>query len=221
MARFPDTQWSLIRHSRGTPSGARAAFAQLAQDYRPAIFAFFRARLPAADAEDAAQSFLAASFEHQWWARADAQMGSFRGFLLVLLRRHLARLRSASPPAESLTDPPEPADPGPEADRQFDAQFALQLTRRALRRLRDEYRQRDRAPLFDQLVALLGERPAHGEIQALAVRLNMPPNTLTIERIRLRERLRRAMRDELQQLCADGASFDADWQALQAILSDR
>jgi hypothetical protein len=38
-----------------------------------------------ADAEDAAQSFLAASFEHRWWAWADAVAGSFRGFLLMML----------------------------------------------------------------------------------------------------------------------------------------
>ncbi len=218
MARFPDTQWSLIRRSGESPSAQYAAFSELARAYRPAILAFFRARLPAADADDATQSFLAASFEHRWWARADAGIGSFRGFLRVLLRRHLGHLRDAqSPPgfSDALDHLPDPA---PDAERQFDARFVLLLTQHALTHLRAHYRQHGREPLFDGLLPLLGSPPAHGELQDIASRLGLRPNTLTVERKRLRERLRDALREELRQLCADEAALDAEWADLQSLL---
>ena len=218
MARFPDTQWSLIRRSGETPSARHAAFSELAQAYRPAILAFFRTRLSADDAEDATQSFLAASFEHRWWARADADIGSFRGFLRVLLRRHLGHLRDALPPTGSCDALEHLPDPAPDAERQFDARFVLLLTRHALERLRAHYRQHGREALFDGLLPLLSAPPEHGGLQEAATRLGLRPNTLTVERKRLRERLRDALREELRQLCADEAALDAEWTELQAML---
>ena len=108
MVQFPSTQWSLVR-SDGSPEERRVAFDRLARRYRPAIVAYFRAWLDPDAAEDAAQSFLADSYEHQWWSRADASRGSFRGFLQLLLRRHRhefgpGRLESSSV-LESLPDP--------------------------------------------------------------------------------------------------------------------
>ena len=221
MAQFPDTQWSMIRRSGESPSARHTAFSDLAGAYRPAILAFFRAHLPVADAEDATQSFLAASFEHHWWSRADASIGSFRGFLLVLLRRHLGHLRDAAAPSGFSSALEQLPDPAPDAERQFDARFVLLLTQHALDRLRLRYRQQDREALFDQLLPLLGSPPEHGELQDIAVRLGLRPNTLTIERKRLRERLREALREELRELCADAASFDAEWAALQSVLEAR
>ncbi len=217
MARFPDTQWSLIRRSGDDGSVRHAAFSQLVRDYRPAIVAYCAARLPLADAEDATQSFLAASFEHRWWARADAASGSFRGFLLLLLRRHLGHLRSARDTLE-LDTHAEPVDPAPDAERQFDARFAMLLTRRALDLLRARYREREREALFEQLVALLHSHPEHGELQSIAATMGLRANTLTVELARLRKRLREALQDELRQLCADEAAFEVEWQALQAVL---
>ncbi|MBZ0086571.1 MAG: hypothetical protein K8F33_00490 [Thermomonas sp.] len=218
MARFPDTQWSMIRRSGESPSARHTAFSDLAGAYRPAILAFFRARLPPEDAEDATQSFLAASFEHRWWARADARIGSFRGFLLMLLRRHLGHLHAARDPTEPLADADLLADPAPDAERQFDARFLLLLTGKALDGLRLRYRQQGREALFDGLLPLLATPPAHGELQHIATRLGLRPNTLTVERSRLRERLRIALREELRQLCADEAALDTEWDELQATL---
>ena len=221
MAQFPDTQWSLIRRSGESPSAQYAAFSKLARAYRPAILAFFRTRLPAEDAEDAAQSFLTASFEHRWWARADAGIGSFRGFLRVLLRRHLGHLRDAQPPAGSSDALDHLPDPEPDAERQFDARFVLLLTQHALERLRAHYRQHGREALFDGLLPILSAPPAHGELQDIAAQIGLRPNTLTVERKRLRERLRDALREELRQLCADEAALDAEWSELQALLGAR
>jgi len=218
MARFPDTQWSLIRRSAESPSARHSAFSQLVQEYRPAIVAFFRARLPEADADDAVQSFLAASFEHAWWTRADAGIGSFRGFFLMLMHRHLGHVRTGRSPHLALDEVMEPSDPAPAFDRVFDARFALQLTRRALDALRSQYRERGRDGLFDQLLPLLGDPPDHGGLKQAAEAINVNPNTLTVELKRLRTRLRAALSEELRQLCVDQAAFEADWAALHAVL---
>jgi DNA-directed RNA polymerase specialized sigma24 family protein len=218
VAHFPSTQWSLVRQSGMTPSG-RTAFAELACTYRAAILAFFRARLPSGDAEDATQSFLASSFEHAWWSRADAQLGSFRNFLLVLLRRHVAHLRDArKPSADAAVDIDASADDAPAADRQFDLRFVVALTSRAIDEQRVRYSQRDRRELFERLLPLLTSPPEHGELKTIAATMGMPANSLTVELNRLRQRLREQMRQLVEDLCADERSFAAEWEAVQHIL---
>jgi len=219
MVQFPSTQWSLIRRSGETPSARREAFGKLARTYRGAILAFFRARLSSDAAEDATQAFLAASFEHGWWSRADADRGSFRSFLLLLLRRHLGHLRDLHQlPVAPLDSLPELADLGALAERQFDSRFALLLTGRALDALRGQYIARGRASLFEQLLPLLSSPPEHGQTKLLAIALGMPANTLTVEIARLRKRLRESLRAELMQLCADQTMFEAEWTTLQQVL---
>lgn len=217
MARFPDTQWSLLRRS-GLASQRHEAFSTLARVYRPAIQAYFRSRLGTAEADDAAQSFLAASFEHDWWARADAGVGSFRVFLLMLLRRHLGRCRANEPPLEPLDADAAIVDPSPEAERQFDARFALVLTQRALDRLRSEYLDRGEGARFDTMVRLLTDPPGHGELQRAADALGMGANALSVALKRLRQRWQARLREELMQLCADPEAFAADWSALRQVL---
>lgn len=219
MAQFPSTQWSLIRRSGDSPSQRHAAFGQLAQGYRRAILAFFRARLAAADAEDATQSFLSMSFEHAWWSRANEDAGSFRSFLLMLLHRHLGHLRSAQ--NHGSDDPAAidaAVDGSPSAEQQFDTRFALVLTTRAIDTLRTHYSERDRAALFEQLLPLLSSPPEHGDLKRIAETMQMPANTLTIELKRLRARLREQVRAELMELCADDAAFEAEWATLQQVL---
>lgn len=217
MPRFPDTHWSLLRRS-GLASQRHAAFSTLAQAYRPAIQAYFQARLAASEAEDATQSFLAASYEHDWWARADAGVGSFRTFLLMLLRRHLARCRAAHIAVGPMDSVADIADPAPEAERRFDARFALLLTQRALDGLRGEYRERGEGARFEAMVRLLVEPPGHGGLQAAAGALEISANALSVALRRLRQRWQARMREELMQLCADPDAFATDWEALRQVI---
>jgi len=218
MPQFPSTRWSLIRRS-GLSSDGRAAFGELTRLYRPAIVAFFRARLGADAAEDAAQSFLAASFEQAWWPRADAGMGSFRNFLLLLLRRHAGHARDAAAlPLDADSDGSDVADETADAERRFDSRFALLLTTQAIQAQRARYRERERGALFERLLPLLAAPPEHGDLKRVAAELDLPPNTLSVEVARLRKRLREEMRVQLQSLCADAATFDAEWAALQRVL---
>jgi hypothetical protein len=219
MAQFPSTQWSLVRQS-GTIETRRSAFAKLVQTYHSAILAFFSAHLGADAAQDAAQSFLTLSFERDWWARADASIGSFRGFLLVLLRRHLHHVGKRSPTTD-LDVIGDLAGDDPSTDEQFDARFALELTSRAVDAQRLRYGERGRERLFERLLPLLTSPPDHGELKAVAAELQIPANTLIVESKRLRQRLREELRRQLEDLCADEAVLAAEWAALQRILGGR
>lgn len=221
MAQFPSTQWSLIVRSGQTPSVRCAAFGELAGAYRSAIHDFFRARLKAQDAEDATQSFLAASYEHAWWSRADAKVGSFRGFLLMLLRRHLGRVDESYGGASDGTVVEAMIDHAPLAEQQFDTRFALVLTARAIDKLRGRYRDRGRDQLLEQLLPLLASPPEHGQLRIIAETLEMPANSLTMELKRLRARLREQLRAELTELCVDEAAFESEWRAMQDVLGGR
>lgn len=219
LQQFPDTQWSLIRRSGETPSVRDAAFSELVRRYRGAVLAWFRAQMDSADAEDATQGFLVASFERDWWARADPSQGSFRTFLMVLMRRHLWRLQHGNATDAVMVDAlDELADASPDAARQFDARFVLDLTARAIEDLRTQYAQRGREVLFEALLQWSAGAQDHGALKALAERLGIPANTLTIEMRRWRQRLRDQVRSELRALCADEGAFAADWAAIGLVL---
>lgn len=219
MADFPSTQWHLVRGTALSQDGRRAAFGTLVEAYRPAILAYLRARVGVGDAEDLLQSFLAASYEHAWFARADPEFGSFRGFLLVMLKRHVGHWRERRQlPVERLDDDATVAEmaTGEDPERAFDGRFLMTLTAQALARLRQSYVQRDRAALYDCMLPLLTSPPERGELVRLAARLKMPPNTLAVELRRLRDRLAGAMREQLAELCVDPLIADRDWQALRS-----
>ena len=218
MADFPSTQWHLVRGTALSQDDRRAAFGTLVEAYRPAILAYLRARVGASDAEDLLQSFLAASYEHAWFARADPEFGSFRGFLLLMLKRHVGHWRERRSLATEALDADAPLADGAatiDPERAFDARFLMTLTAQALARLRETYVARDRAALYDVMLPLLTSSPERGELTKLAAQLEMPPNTLAVELKRLRERVAGAMREQLAELCVDPLTADRDWQALR------
>lgn len=220
MSVFPTTRWSLIHASRRSPQDAAAAWSALVRDYRPAIVAYFRRSALAHEAEDLTQEFLLSSMQDDWWSRADADIGSFRRFLLALLKRFLLnRWSSAQQRCEVTAETVDLGghDDSPEA--QFDLHFALCLARTALDALRARYARDGRAELFAQLEPWIAEVPAPGEIAALATRLDVAPNTLAVQLKRLRQRLREAIRTTLAELCIDRAQTEADLNALRGALT--
>lgn len=219
MNAFPTTRWSLIRASCEPPQQAAAAWSALVQDYRPAILAYFRRSALAREAEDLAQEFLLVSMQEGWWARADSQAGSFRRFLLALLGRFLANRRASARERLELTGvetAESAAADSPEAE--FDLQFALCLTRGALAALQQRYANEGKTELFHHLQNWLSEAPAHGELAALAQRLDTAPNTLAVQLKRLRQRFRDAVSAALGELCSDHAQRDTDLMALREAL---
>ena len=72
-------------------AGDEQSFELLLHKYRtPLVNFLFRMVRDTAVAEDLAQEFLLRSMRDGWWSRADPEVGSFRRFLLMLLKRFLA-----------------------------------------------------------------------------------------------------------------------------------
>jgi DNA-directed RNA polymerase specialized sigma24 family protein len=219
MAAFPTTRWSLIQASDRQPGELSAAWGDLVRVYRPAIVAFFRRSTLARDAEDLAQEFLLRSMRDGWWSRADPGVGSFRRFLLVLLKRFLSMQYDAGHRRFEVTGVVvEESDHGQTPERQFDLEFALCLTRVALAELRAEYESSARGELFAALQPWLSESPEHGELAALGIRLGVAPNTLAVQLKRLRARFQKAVRSALADLSIDAEHAAADLDALRLVL---
>lgn len=219
MAVFPTTRWSLIQASDRQPGEVAAAWSDLVRDYRPAIIGFFRRGACAREAEDLAQEFLLRSMRDGWWSRADREVGSFRRFLLVLLKRFLAMEHAAGHRRFELTGAiVEERDHAQTPERQFDLEFALCLTRIALAQLRGEYESNGRGDLFDTLQPWLSETPEHGELVALSGSLGMTSNTLAVQLKRLRARFQKAVRAALADLSLDAEHAAADLDALRVVL---
>jgi RNA polymerase sigma-70 factor (ECF subfamily) len=219
MAAFPTTRWSLIRASERPAGELAAAWGELVRDYRPAIIGFFRRSVLAREADDMAQEFLLRSMRDGWWSRADPAVGSFRRFLLMLLKRFAAMQAGAAHRRHEMTgvDIVE-GDHADTPDRQFDLEFALCLTRSALDALRAEYAGNGRAELFAALQPWLSEAPEHGELAALGEQLGIAPNTLAVQLKRLRARFQKAVRAALADVSIDAEHAAADLEALRSVL---
>jgi len=221
MVAFPSTRWSLIQASERADGEIAAAWSDLVRDYRPAIVGFFRRSALVRDADDLAQEFLLRSMQEQWWSRADRNIGSFRRFLGVLLRRFLAQQRDLGHRRNEVnnTDIPEAAD-GATPDTHFDIEFARCVARAAFADLHDDYDREGRAELFEVLQHWLTEPPAHGALAELGAKVHVAPNTLAVQLKRLRFRYQRAIRAALVQLSVDAGCAEREFVALRSALID-
>src|ERR1700683_5228187 len=93
--RFTATHWSVVLAARGGDSTrARAALEALCRAYWYPVYAFVRRMGQSPhDAEDSAQGFFAVCLEKNYLAAADEAKGRFRSFLLLALKRFLAKER--------------------------------------------------------------------------------------------------------------------------------
>src|SRR5512139_368141 len=90
---FPVTHWTMVVAAGGKPSPeAAAALERLCALYWYPLYAFVRrSGYSPEDAEDLTQEFFARLLEHNWVARAHSEKGRFRSFLLMAIKRFLAK----------------------------------------------------------------------------------------------------------------------------------
>lgn len=87
---FPPTRLTVLARIRSPePDERRDAFGPLIEAYWKPIYTYLRIRwgLPAEDAQDATQSFLASAFEKRWLERFDPSRARFRTFLRTCVDR--------------------------------------------------------------------------------------------------------------------------------------
>ncbi|HXP61082.1 MAG TPA: RNA polymerase sigma factor [Dongiaceae bacterium] len=233
--RFAATHWSVVLAARGGDSTrARAALEALCQAYWYPLYAFARRMGQSPhDAEDSVQGFFAICLEKNYLAAAEQAKGRFRSFLLLALKRFLAKERDKSrarkrgggqkPIAlDGLTAEQryalEPAEQL-SADRLFERRWALTLLEQVLCRLRDELAAAGRLGAFEQLKEFLLAGGRGTPYKELAARLGTSEGAVKAAVHRLRQRYRELLEEEIANTVATPEEVEAERRYLLAVLS--
>lgn len=233
--RFTATHWSVVLAARGGDSPrARAALEKLCQAYWYPLYAFVR-RLGQSphDAEDSVQGFFARCLEKNYLAAAEEAKGRFRSFLLLALKRFLAKERDKSrarkrgggqkPVAlDGLTAEQryalEPAEQV-SADKLFERRWALTLLEQVLSRLRDEQAAAGQREAFEQLKEFLLADGRGTPYAELAERRGTSEGALKVAVHRLRQRYRELLQEEIANTVTSPAEAEEERRYLLAVLS--
>ena len=232
---FPVTRWTVVLAAGGTPSPeSAAALERLCSSYWYPLYAFVRrSGYSPEDAEDLTQEFFARLLEHNWIAHADRHKGRFRSFLLMAMKRFLAkewdkvkttkrggqvRLVSLQLDAAETRYTREPADTRT-PEQVYEKQWALTLLESVLSLLREDHARDGKGALFNTLEpCLIGSRETQ-PYAALAAELGTTEAAVKMAVCRLRERYRACLKEEIAHTVASPAEVDEELRHLFRVLA--
>lgn len=230
--QFASTRWSLVvAAGRGEAPEARAAFAELCQAYWYPLYAYARRRLARVeDAQDLTQEFFARLLEKDYLRAADPARGRFRSFLLTAFQRFLAREheRAAALKRGGGSRPlsldfqdgerrygSEPADPvTPESV--YERRWALTLLEQTLARLRQEFTDAGKGPLYEALKGTLTGDGAAEPYARIGEQLGLSEPAVKTAVHRLRRRYQELLRAEVAQTVASPEEVEDELRDLFA-----
>jgi RNA polymerase sigma-70 factor (ECF subfamily) len=231
---FPVTQWTVVLVAGGTPSPeSAAALERLCSSYWYPLYAFVRrSGHSSPDAEDLTQEFFARLLEHNWIAHADRHKGRFRSFLLMAMKRFLAKewdkvktlkrggqvrfvqLQLATAETRYTREPADTRTP----EQVFEKQWALTLLESVLNRVCEGYARDGKEALFLALEpCLIGSRERQ-PYAGLAAELGMTEGAVKMAVCRLRERYRECLKEEIGHTVASPAEVDEELRHLFRVL---
>jgi DNA-directed RNA polymerase specialized sigma24 family protein len=228
---FTATRWSLVQ-AAGKPDDARGALAWLCERYWFPLFAYARGKgLSPEDAEDTVQTFFAGMVDQNLVARADAERGRFRSFLLGCLNNFMARerehrqriKRGGGTVSISLDDEEARLQRELTTARtpalDFDRAWALTMLDRVLAALRKECEADGNAGRFEVLQCFLhGERGELPMAEA-AEQLGLSVGAVKSFVHRLRQRFRAMLFAETRETVSSDEEVPGELQHLLAALS--
>lgn len=232
---FPVTQWTAVLAAGATPSPeSAAALERLCESYWYPLYAFVRrSGYSPPDAEDLTQEFFARLLEHNWIANANRQKGRFRSFLLMVMKRFLAkewdkaktlkrggRMRLVSLPLSTAETryTQEPAD-NRTPEQVFEKQWALTLLASVLSRLREDYVRDGKGTMFQTLEpSLQGGRDAQ-PYAVLGAELGMSEGAVRVAACRLRDRYRECLKEEIALTVASASEVDEELRHLLRVVA--
>ena len=233
-AWFDATSWTMV-HEAGQPTSpeADAARAKLCQAYwYPLYFYVRRLGHSPEDAHDLTQGFFARLLEKNYVATADREKGKFRSFLLLLVKRFLARewaranrqkrgggvelipLDLERTENRYVTEPADELSP----DRAFDRHWAQVLLARVTDRLQAQCVAEGKGHLFAELRPFLSGE-SEETYEAAARRVQIPKATLKVLVHRFRRRYEQLLREEIAPTVASPEEVEDEIRALFAALS--
>jgi RNA polymerase sigma-70 factor (ECF subfamily) len=183
-------------------------------------------------AQDLTQEFFWRVLEKRWLESADPDKGKLRTFLVVALKRFLAKeWRRESAQRRGGGQTPVPfdtafaesrlaADPASVAtDETFDQQWALTLLDLTVNRLRAEFKAAGKPGHFEILKDCLTAERGAIDYAAVARGLEVNEAAARVAVHRLRKRFRAVYREEITQTLADEADLEAEVRHLAAALA--
>jgi DNA-directed RNA polymerase specialized sigma24 family protein len=235
-AQFGQTQWSVVLAAAGKRDVALAeqSLEKLCRVYWLPLYTYIRRQGESPhDAQDLTQEFFARLLEKDLLCSVDQTKGRFRSFLLASLKHFLSNQRDRAraqkrggrlPPlsldfsdAETGIGFQPPDDQTPE--KAFEKRWALTLLELSLARLRQEYSDRGRQDLFEQLKSTLTEGRGSVAYAELAARLETSEASVKMAVHRLRQRYREVLRAEIAGTVAKESEVEDELREVFRALS--
>ena len=232
--RFATTHWSLVARAVGVDATTRRnALENLCRTYWRPLYAYARhTGVSRHDAEDLTQGFLSDLLERGALARADAERGRFRTFLLTAFRNYASHQRahgnarkrgggccliSIDELGAAESQLATWAARGGTPESQYDRAWADQLLERALAALGEEYRKNQSTAVFEAARDALWAGCGEVDYPALAARLGLTEGALRVAVHRLRRRFGQVLRAGIADTVNDPAEVDAELRDLLAV----
>jgi DNA-directed RNA polymerase specialized sigma24 family protein len=229
-ANFTATRWSMVQ-AAARPDDAHRGLTWLCERYWFPLFAYARGRgLSPEDAEDTVQTFFADMLEQNLVARADAERGRFRSFLLGCLNNYMARerergqtiKRGGGTVAVSLDDKEARLQRELISSRtpalDFDRAWALTMLDRVLAALGAECEADGKEGRFEVFQCFLQGERADLSMAEAAGRLGISAGAVRSFVHRLRLRFRAMLSTEIRETVSSDAEVPGELQHLLAAL---
>jgi len=232
---FATTRWTMVLAARDpkAPDGEEA-LQLLCREYWYPVYAYVRrVGRSSADAEDLTQSFFARLLEKEFLKAAAPEKGRFRTFLLVALKRFLAKewhrdhaqKRGGYSMHLSIDSLRAEERYGAEAamsipaEELFDRRWALTLIEVTLRRLREEYEAKDSGELFSHLKVFLMGAKGDVPVAEAAEAAGISGEHARVMIHRIRKRFREIFRDEISQTVREPSEVEEEIRYLRKVLA--
>ena len=233
---FATTRWTVVLAAgREESTESRDALRLLCQTYWFPLYAYLRRwGCNIHRAEDCTQAFFEHLIEKQGLRKAKPGHSRFRAFLLASLKnfltdqwRHASAKKRAGPGAllsldveqaerhysSKMADRLSP-------DRLFERSWALTVLQNAMAKLRSEYVDAGKEPVFEHLKNHITTEQDAEKYRYAAQELGMTEEALRVAAYRLRKRLRELVRGEIKETVSGPAELDEEIRDLFAALAD-
>ncbi|MDF1712947.1 MAG: sigma-70 family RNA polymerase sigma factor [Akkermansiaceae bacterium] len=214
-SEFPMTRWSVVLSARDEDaSKVKAALSELCEAYWMPLYSFARRTGKSAeDAEDLTQAFFARLIEKDLFARANAERGKLRSFLLGTFKNFLSdewdksralkrgggkEVFSIDAAEEEERFAMEPADEE-SPDRCFEKRWALVVLDRVMRSLRDHYLESGKGEVFEELSQFLAPESGGQVYRKSAEVLGLSENAVRVAVFRMRQRYAGELRAQIAE----------------------